>query len=77
MNRIEHHLLNMYVISIRISFDFVNTNILNARSTFASKLDEIIAGTWITYHFYKTPRNVLELGRLINFPFESLREELF
>ena len=61
----------------RISFDFVNTNILNARSTFVSKLDEIIAWTWITYHFHKTPRNVLELGRLINFPFGPLREELF
>ena len=75
MNRIEHHLLNMYVITTYLLQ--LRKHILNARSTFVWKLDEIIVGTWITYHFYKTPRNVLELGRLINFPFGSLREELF
>ena len=31
---------------------------LNAPSSFLSKLDEIIAEVWITYHFYKIP-NVL------------------
>ena len=35
MHRIEHHLLNITSLP-NISFDFVNTNILNARSTFAS-----------------------------------------
>ena len=36
MYRFEHRLLNMYPSLLSISFDFVNTNILNARSTFAS-----------------------------------------
>ena len=31
---------------------------LNTRFTFLSKLDEIIAGAWINYHFYKIP-NIL------------------
>ena len=32
--------------------------LLPARSSFLSKLDEISAGMLITYHFYKIPRNV-------------------
>ena len=76
MNRIEHHLLNMYVIT---------KHLLRLRKHHYLKRSIYFCQYWTKSsqerespnNLYKTPSNVLELGRLTNYPFGSLREELF